>query len=375
VVQRPDDVVSPFTWLGADGDGFWVDLLSMVFGGSTWPEGSESAVGELAQEWADLAQGLADASGDLQSAAAELLTAWDAPAAEAFDDLARTLLGSAESGLPGHVQNAAAVARQVGGFGVDLQYAKVSVNVAVAVAATAAVLAVVMAFAGGLSLATLGPIASTARQAVLTALEGLASAAGRRALVEDVGRAVADGAGRAAAVHTTGHHLRHEVVEEVLEELGIDVGTQAWQAGDGTRASWDGLSTMTAGLAGGTGGAVGAGRARRPDRQRRAAALRRAGRHRRHQRRGLAGGRHRGWSADGSGPPGDGRLDLPRRRARCRRPLRHGQPHPPGGAGGGRAPGADTDPAARRCIGRTHRAGSIPSDGSRYRRPVGRWRG
>ncbi|WP_336392108.1 toxin glutamine deamidase domain-containing protein [Klenkia terrae] len=157
------------------------------------------------------------------------------------------------------MQNAAAVARQVGGFGVDLQYAKVSVNVAVAVAATAAVLAMVMAFAGGLSLATLGPIASTARQAVLTALEGLASAAGRRALVQDVGRAVVDGAGRVAAVHTTGHHLRHEVVEEVLEELGIDVGTQAWQAGDGTRTSWDGLSTVTAGLAGGTGGAVGAG--------------------------------------------------------------------------------------------------------------------
>ncbi len=76
----------------------------------------------------------------------------------------------------------------------DLQYAKVSVNVAVAVAATAAVIAVVMAFAGGLSLATLGPIASTARQAVIAALEGLASAAGRRALVQDVGRAVVDGA-------------------------------------------------------------------------------------------------------------------------------------------------------------------------------------
>ena len=257
-MQRSDDVVSPFTWLGADGDGFWVDLLSMVLGGSTWPEGSESAMGELAQDWADLAQGLADASGDLQSAAADLLAAWDAPAAETFDDLARTLLGSAESGLPGHVQNAAAVARQVGDFGVDLQYAKISVNIAVAVAAMAAVLAVVMAFAGGLSLATLGPIAATARQAVVTALEGLASAAGRRALVQDVGRAV-DRAGRLALTHGAGHHPRHEVVEEVLEELVIDVGTQAWQVADGTRIDWDGLSTVTAGLAGGAGGAVGAG--------------------------------------------------------------------------------------------------------------------
>ncbi|SSC24125.1 Hypothetical protein KLENKIAIHU_2732, partial [Klenkia terrae] len=116
-------------------------------------------------------------------------------------------------------------------------------------------------------------------------------------------------------------------------------------------------------------------RARRADRQRRAAALRRAGRHRRHQRRGLAGGRHRGGSADGAGHPDDGRLDLPRRRARCSGPLRHGQPDPPGSAGRGHAADADADPLARRRVGRTHRAGGVPRGCSRCGRLSGEWRG
>ena len=136
------------------------------------------------------------------------------------------------------------------------------------------------------------------------------------------------------------------------------------------------------GLAGGAGGAVGAGlvapgfarlrstpagdrpgRARRrgrpgrPGRQRGPAAHRRAGGDGSHQRRGLPGGRHRGGPADRPGRPGDGRLDRPRRRARGGRPLRHGQPDQPGGAVGGRAPGAGPDPAARRCPRRAQCAG------------------
>ncbi|WP_133379011.1 YwqJ-related putative deaminase [Klenkia marina] len=249
-------------WLGADGDGIWNDLLSMIFAGSAWPEGSETAVWELSQEWIDLADGLGAASEGLQAAAADLLAAWDAPAAEGFDDLARKLLGSPEFGLPGHIQNAVAIAQQTSGFGVELQYAKVSVNVAVAVAAMAAVIAVVMAWAGGLSLAGLGPIASTARQAVIAALDKLAEAAGRKALVEGVRRAVTEQtvalAGRVAA-HSTGRHLAYEIAEEVLEELVIDVTTQAWQMADGSRTDWNVLSTVQAGLGGGFGGAAGAG--------------------------------------------------------------------------------------------------------------------
>ncbi|SDO97883.1 Papain fold toxin 1, glutamine deamidase [Klenkia soli] len=259
-MQNPDDVVSPFVWL--DGDGFWNDLLAVVFSGSTWPEGSESAVRELAEEWSGLAQGLADAADTLQTAAVDLLAAWDAPASGTFDDLARSLLGSPDVGLPGHVQNAAAVAGQVAGFGVDLQYAKVSVNIAVAVAAAAVVIALVMAPVGGLSLTTLGPAAQLGRQAVLRALEQLATAAGRRAVVRDMGRAVADaaltGVGRGAG-HSATHHLAHEAVEEVLEELVVDVGTQTYQVSDGTRPDWNGLSTVMAAVGGGVGGAVGAG--------------------------------------------------------------------------------------------------------------------
>ena len=100
----------PFVWL--DGDSFWNDLLSLVFAGTAWPEGSENAVWDLAQEWGAFADDLSASVEGLQAAATELLAAWDAPAAVGFDDLARKLLGSPDVGVPGHLRNAVAIAQQ-----------------------------------------------------------------------------------------------------------------------------------------------------------------------------------------------------------------------------------------------------------------------
>jgi hypothetical protein len=260
-VEHPDDVTSPFAWLGGS-DGWWNDLLSMIFAGSKWPEGSESAVWELTEEWDGLAEALSTGAEELMNAATLLMQGWDAPATESFQDLAQQLLSSPEFGLVGHIQNATAMGMQTRSFGTELQYAKISINVAVAVAVAAAFIALLMAWAGGVSLATLGPIAQTARTVVSQAISKLVSSAGRAAATRAITAAAARGAANAVARTTArdvARHLAHEVVEEVLEEVAIDATSQGIQFAQGTRTDWNVLSTVAAGIGGGAGGLIGAG--------------------------------------------------------------------------------------------------------------------
>ncbi|MSW65112.1 MAG: hypothetical protein F2825_09530, partial [Actinobacteria bacterium] len=260
-MEHPDDVTSPFAWLGGS-DGWWNDLLSMIFAGSKWPEGSESAVWELTEEWDGLAEALSTGAEELMNAATLLMQGWDAPATESFQDLAQQLLSSPEFGLVGHIQNATAMGMQTRSFGTELQYAKISINVAVAVAVAAAFIALLMAWAGGVSLATLGPIAQIARTVVSQAISKLVSSAGRAAATRAITAAAARGAANAVARTTArdvARHLGREVTEEVLEEVAIDVISQGIQFAQGTRTDWNVLSTVASGIGGGAGGLIGAG--------------------------------------------------------------------------------------------------------------------
>ncbi|RBY86108.1 toxin glutamine deamidase domain-containing protein [Blastococcus sp. TF02A-26] len=265
-MEHPGDVESPFAWLGGS-DGWWNDLLSMIFAGSTWPEGSESAMWELSDQWRELGEALAASSEELQAAATQLMAGWDAPATETFADLAQQLIASPDSGLVAHMQNVAMMAEQTSGFALETQYAKISINVAVAVAVAAAFVALMTAWLGGVSLAALGPIALTGRTAVSAAVQKLVAAAGRsfatravtRATARGLGTQLAGAAGRGAVQRVVTHRLTHEVVEEVLEETAIDVISQGIQVVNGDRTDWNWTSTGISAVAGGTGGLIGAG--------------------------------------------------------------------------------------------------------------------
>ena len=241
------------------------ELVAIVSSGGKWPEGSESALWELADVWTALGEQLSEDATGLTGAAHTLLSGWQAPAAENFRQLGEQLVWRGEqSALPTIAQNAGAVSQQLVQFGRSVQYTKYTINIAFWIAVIelfAMVLAAFFTF--GTSLVAAGPIAVTLRGAISIALRKLVTDALLSAGLRGVTKATIQQATVAAMRNISVRGVTREGVEELVEEVFIDVTAQAMQSGRTTPGgtpiapSWNVDSTFASAIGGFSGGIAG----------------------------------------------------------------------------------------------------------------------
>ncbi|GGP98297.1 WXG100-like domain-containing protein [Streptosporangium pseudovulgare] len=239
-------------------------LISYLASGQNWPEASERLMWQIATANRELYEGLVTSVESGVTAGGMILQSWTGPASKKFaEDFAQAY--SQDSGVPVLAQQAAAYFQQADNFAREVQYSKISINVAFWIAVIATYIALLAAFfSAGATTSALGPIAAAARSNIGRILERLAVVAGRTP-EGAVTRLAARGAATNGVTAAGGaaHGLRtlltgaagREVTEEMGEEGAIDYLTQKKQMDMGTRTSRD-WQRFLASLVGAAGGAV-----------------------------------------------------------------------------------------------------------------------
>ncbi|GIJ29647.1 hypothetical protein Vqi01_48090 [Micromonospora qiuiae] len=257
-------VPNPRGWLG---DYAWVwDAICWVGAGEGWPSGDEDKMRELADAWQGLAEAVNEALFEADPAVMKILQSWGGGAGEAFGGLWNQLGVDPNNGLPLIQEVAAAYASGCDQAALEIEYAKLTVLIAVMITVIAVFVALLMAWLGGVSAGAIPGILAGGRQAVTIAF---------RRLIAQMGRQLLTRAGMQTALRTAGTRLGRfvtsqgfrqgmtrlgrELLEEIGEELIIDVGAQAYQMHTGERRQWDGKRTLTAGVGGAYGAVLGTG--------------------------------------------------------------------------------------------------------------------
>uniref|UniRef100_UPI001294F9FA WXG100-like domain-containing protein n=1 Tax=Cumulibacter manganitolerans TaxID=1884992 RepID=UPI001294F9FA len=257
--EHPND--EQMAWAVLDLPDWANEIVSWVAGGQSWPQGSETMLEELGSHWEELAAALETATTDYAQAATTLSGGWEGPSFQQFYNFAEAAFFKMDGGLPVMATMAGQYAQQARGFATEVNYAKISINIAFYIAVIAAFISLLAAFfTGGGSLVIGAGIREALVAAIRLAMQKLLTAAGRT-FVQDVVkkmvvREVAVTA-RRSAVREVVTRVGHEVVEEVAEEVFIDAATQTIQMQQGHRTSYDYNRTIAAGIGGGIGGLVG----------------------------------------------------------------------------------------------------------------------
>ncbi|QOC89823.1 toxin glutamine deamidase domain-containing protein [Micromonospora craniellae] len=257
-VPNPRNSLGEYAWV-------W-DAICWVSAGEAWPSGDEDQMRELADAWQEMADAIGEALGAADPAVMKILQAWGGGAGEAFGGLWNQVAVDPNNGLPLMQEVAAAFAAGTDQAALEIEYAKLTVLIAVFITVIAVFVALLMAWLGGVSATAIPGILAAGRQAVTIAF---------RRLLAQIGRHLLTRAGMQAALRTAGTRLGQivstqgfrqgmtqlglELVQEIGEELIIDVGAQAYQMHTGERQQWDGNRTLTAGVGGAIGGVLGTG--------------------------------------------------------------------------------------------------------------------
>ncbi|MFI7026220.1 toxin glutamine deamidase domain-containing protein [Micromonospora sp. NPDC049900] len=257
-VPNPRNSLGEYAWV-------W-DAICWVSAGEAWPSGDEDKMRELADGWQVMADAITEALGEADPAVMKILQAWGGGAGEAFGGLWNQIAVDPNTGLPLMQEVAAAYAAGCDQAALEIEYAKLTVLIAVFITVIAVFVALLMAWLGGVSAGAIPGILAAGRQAVTVAF---------RRLMAQMGRQLLTRAGMQTALRTAGTRLGQivssqgfrqgmtrlglELVEEIGEELIIDVGAQAYQMHTGERRQWDGNRTLTAGVGGAFGGVLGTG--------------------------------------------------------------------------------------------------------------------
>ncbi|MBL6277282.1 hypothetical protein JMF97_14060 [Micromonospora fiedleri] len=245
----------------------WVwDAICWVSAGEAWPSGDEDRMRELADAWQSLADLVGEVLTEADPAVMKILQSWGGGAGEAFGALWNQVGVDPNTGLPLIQEIAAAYASGCDQAALEIEYAKLTVLIAVIITVIAVFVALLMAWLGGVSAGAIPGILAAGRQAVTVAF---------RRLIAQLGRQLLTRAGLQAALRTAGsrvgqivtsqgfrqglNRLGLELMEEIGEELIIDVGAQAYQMRSGERRQWDGNRTLTAGVGGAYGAVLGSG--------------------------------------------------------------------------------------------------------------------
>ncbi|MFF0722607.1 toxin glutamine deamidase domain-containing protein [Micromonospora sp. NPDC003816] len=257
-VPNPRNSLGEYAWV-------W-DAICWVSAGEAWPSGDEDKMRELADAWQVMADAISEALGEADPAVMKILQAWGGGAGEAFGGLWNQIAVDPNTGLPLMQEVAAAYAAGCDQAAMEIEYAKLTVLIAVFITVIAVFVALLMAWLGGVSAGAIPGILAAGRQAVTVAF---------RRLIAQMGRQLLTRAGMQTALRAAGTRLGQivssqgfrqgmtrlglELVEEIGEELIIDVGAQAYQMHTGERRQWDGNRTLTAGVGGAIGGVLGTG--------------------------------------------------------------------------------------------------------------------
>ncbi|MEU5553787.1 toxin glutamine deamidase domain-containing protein [Micromonospora sp. NPDC047793] len=257
-VPNPRNSLGEYAWV-------W-DAICWVSAGEAWPSGDEDKMRELADAWQVMADAISEALGEADPAVMKILQAWGGGAGEAFGGLWNQIAVDPNTGLPLMQEVAAAYAAGCDQAALEIEYAKLTVLIAVFITVIAVFVALLMAWLGGVSAGAIPGILAAGRQAVTVAF---------RRLIAQMGRQLLTRAGMQTALRAAGTRLGQivssqgfrqgmtrlglELVEEIGEELIIDVGAQAYQMHTGERRQWDGNRTLTAGVGGAIGGVLGTG--------------------------------------------------------------------------------------------------------------------
>ncbi|MEV2241793.1 toxin glutamine deamidase domain-containing protein [Micromonospora sp. NPDC049891] len=234
--------------------------------GEAWPSGDEDRMRELADAWQALADTVSETLGQADPAVMKILQSWGGGAGEAFGGLWNQIGVDPNTGLPLIQEISAAYAAGCDQAALEIEYAKLTVLIAVIITVIAVFVALLMAWLGGVSAGAIPGILAGGRQAVTIAFRRLIAQMGRQLLTRAGMRAALRLAGTRIGQTVTSQGFRQglnrlgrELLEEIGEELIIDVGAQAYQMHTGERRQWDGNRTLTAGVGGAYGAVLGTG--------------------------------------------------------------------------------------------------------------------
>ncbi|WBB55548.1 toxin glutamine deamidase domain-containing protein [Verrucosispora sp. WMMD573] len=257
-IPNPRNTFGEYTWV-------W-DAICWVSAGEAWPSGDEDRMRELADAWQALADTVSETLGQADPAVMRILQSWGGGAGEAFGGLWNQIGVDPNTGLPLIQEISAAYAAGCDQAALEIEYAKLTVLIAVIITVIAVFVALLMAWLGGVSAGAIPGILAGGRQAVTIAFRRLIAQMGRQLLTRAGMRAALRLAGTRLGQMATSQSFRRglnrlgrELVEEIGEELIIDVGAQAYQMHTGTRRQWDGNRTLTAGVGGAYGAVLGTG--------------------------------------------------------------------------------------------------------------------
>ncbi|MDG4794488.1 toxin glutamine deamidase domain-containing protein [Micromonospora sp. WMMD1082] len=257
-VPNPRNSFGEYTWV-------W-DAICWVSAGEAWPSGDEDRMRDLADAWQALADTISETLGQADPAVMKILQSWGGGAGEAFGGLWNQIGVDPNTGLPLIQEIAAAYAAGCDQAALEIEYAKLTVLIAVIITVIAVFVALLMAWLGGVSAGAIPGILAGGRQAVTIAFRRLIAQMGRQLLTRAGARAALRVAGTRLGQMVTSQGFRRgltrlglELLEEIGEELIIDVGAQAYQMNSGERRSWDTRRTVTAGVGGAYGAVLGTG--------------------------------------------------------------------------------------------------------------------
>ncbi|MEV6816778.1 hypothetical protein AB0M52_32380, partial [Micromonospora sp. NPDC051296] len=221
---------------------------------------------DLADAWQALADLVGETLGEADPAVMKILQSWGGGAGEAFGGLWNMIGVDPNTGLPLIQEIAGAYAVGCDQAALEIEYAKLTVLIAVIITVIAVFVALLMAWLGGVSAGAIPGILAAGRQAVTVAFRRLIAQMGRQLLTRAGMQAALRAAGTRVGQIVTSQGFRQglnrlglELLEEIGEELIIDVGAQAYQMHTGQRRQWDGNRTFTAGVGGAYGAVLGSG--------------------------------------------------------------------------------------------------------------------
>jgi hypothetical protein len=244
-----------------DAPGWMREALEWVLG-VDWPDGNEKLVWDTADLWFEAAQELVEPYRSASSAATEVVAGWgglDTTVAAAFNAAWSEVGGNDEAALAVLSSLAHGVGELTESCGCDIQAAKIETYVELGlllIELTALGIAAACTF--GAASAAAGPALFATRMAIQQIFKRLMMKLLRKTLKEGAEEAaervtrLAGKRGVAFAARTGRHAL-----EEGLEELAVDYGSQSYQIDQGHRDGYDSRSLLMSFTAGAAGGAAG----------------------------------------------------------------------------------------------------------------------
>lgn len=171
-IPNPKSTLGEYAWV-------W-DAICWVSAGEAWPTGDEDKLRELGEAWVQLSEAIGEALGEGDGAALQILENWGGSAGGAFGQLWTQIGVGPNTGLPVVQEAAAALGAGCDAAALEIEYAKLTVLIAVIITVIAVFVALLMAWLGGVSAGAIPGILAAGRQAVTVAFKRLLTQLGRQ---------------------------------------------------------------------------------------------------------------------------------------------------------------------------------------------------